>query len=144
MSGITRRNALLGAGAAALAIGFGGIAIRDESDLIRDTLRRLVGPFRIGDADMAAFTRDFSVVGPLPRGMMAGAVGAVQTAGLLPVAIRAGGGAGDKIEEFQRGVLTAFVMGTDYFDLDAPEQDELHYLGPFNTRACASPFARFD
>lgn len=141
MSGITRRSALLGAGSAALAAGFAGIALRNEDDLIHATLHRLLGPFRIDKTDMAAFSRDFANIGPLPRGLAADAVGAVQMSGVLPVVI---GAVGAKIEDFQRSVLTAFVTGTDYLDLENPAQDKIHYIGPSATRACASPFARFD
>lgn len=140
MSGITRRAALLGAGAAALTAGVAGVALWDEHDLIRDTLHRMIGPFSIDDADMQAFSRDYAALGPLPRGLTADAVSAAQAAGLLPLAAKAD----DRLEAFQRGVLTAFVLGTDYLEIENPAHEPLHYIGSFRDRACANPFARFD
>ncbi len=144
MSGLTRRKALLGAAGVAIVSALGGALLWSERDLIRATLVRMIGPFNIADADMDAFVRDFMAIGPLPRGFAADAVGVVQAAGLLPAAGMASQAVGERLDAYQRGVLTAFVMGTDYFQSENPAVDDLHYLGPFAERACANPFARFD
>lgn len=140
----TRRAALLGGGAAVLAAGAIGLTLPTQDGFIRATLHRLIGPFTIADADMARFVADFGRAGAMPGPLMANGLHLANGTGAVRLADHLPGGFAAKIEAFERTVLTAFILGTDYMQVANPAKDRLSYVGPFATLACSSPYARFD
>lgn len=140
----TRRAALLGGGAAMLAIGAVGLALPSDEAFVRATLVRLVGPFSMSGEDMGRFIGDFRKTGAMPGGLTADGLHLANSTGAVRLVEHLPGGFADRIEAFERALLTAFTLGTDYFHVADPAKDRLSYVGPYATLACASPFARFD
>jgi hypothetical protein len=136
------RRALIGGTIAALgAAGTGVAAIVsvDDEALIRATLHRLIGRFDISDKDMASFVRDFcssdwNLGRWKPYVLRAGALTGMTTAIAEPVM-------SDDLERFERKLLTAFVMSTDYLQAGHKMGSPLQYCGL--AEACVSPFAEF-
>ena len=136
------RRALIGGTIAVLgAAGTGVAAVAgvDDAALIRATLHRLIGAFDISDGDMASFVRDFSAqdwnLGRWkPYLLRAGALTGMTPALVEPVMH-------DDVERFERKLLTAFMMSTDYFQAGHRPEDPLRYCGL--AEGCVSPFAEF-
>lgn len=143
MHGLSRRALLLGS-AGVIAACAAGLGLSDEEGLVRATLARMLGPFQIDSADMRFFITDFKNASPMPEGIKADVVRAAQASGTLPLIARLIPPLGRKTEEFRRSLMTAFVLGTDYFEVANPAKDKLSYRGLFTTQACTNPFARFD
>lgn len=126
-----------------LAVGAGvGLATVSSSDLARATLRRLVGPFAMGDAEFDRFFRDVVAEARVPSGFKAGVFRVAET---LPgdgsKLVARAAGASDTLEAFERRLLTSFVTRTTYLQAHA-SGTPITYRGL--VEACASPFAVLD
>ena len=140
------RRAVIGGAlgtAGALALGGIGIARVDDADVMRSTLQRLVGDFRMDAAAFATFVTDFKDEFGRYGGPQALFFRVGEFSGGLPyfsdVAPNAVGG---KIESFERALVTNFLFTTDYLQLADPAAEAVSYNGPLS--ACINPFARFD
>lgn len=126
-----------------LALGAGaGLATVSSSDLARATLRRLVGPFAMADAEFDRFFRDVVAEDRVPSGFKAGVFRVAEALpGDGPRLVAAAAGASDTLEAFERRLLTSFVTRTTYLQAGAGG-GPITYRGPM--AACASPFAVLD
>jgi hypothetical protein len=137
------RRTLLGGTAAVAVLSGGGLAALHSftvTDLIRVTLHRLVGKFTMPEAEFEAFATDFANTSWELDRVKSRILRAAEMTGLKTVtadAVMAG-----DIEQFERKLLTSFVMSTNYLELEHPESEPVSYLGVMN--ACANPFAKFD
>lgn len=141
---LSRRNALLGTMMllTVAAAGFGSLAAYDISDHIWRVLFRLLGPFEMAEADMAAFSRDFTR--PID---LEGWTGWMLRAGgwsHLDAHLAASGPPGiqDRFESFDRTLLGAFILSTNYLEVLERGGGTVVYYGL--GAPCANPFARFD
>lgn len=139
--GPCRRTVLLSATGivGALAIGGGAGARLTDQSFIRDTLHRLVGPFRMEEAEFEAFAEAFRESAYVFGSARATPVRAAEAIGGAPLVERfAPPGVAARMERFERELLTSFVTTTDFLatrdDPDAP----VHYLGAIG---CANPYA---
>ncbi|MEO0061574.1 MAG: hypothetical protein RLZZ08_134 [Pseudomonadota bacterium] len=148
MTGISRRALLgsLGAGGLVLAGGLGmGAASGGQVDLLRRMLVRLIGPFRMDDAEFARFAADFAASRAMPGTAQVDLLRLGEVLGATGAAERLPGSAGAKIasriEQLERDVLTQFVLATRA--PDPPGGEILHYGGLFAANACNNPYAQF-
>jgi hypothetical protein len=142
---LSRRAVLLGGASVAALAGTGVIALSSfgETDLMRATLRRLVGDFRMAEAELAAFTRDFLPQFPNFGALRSAVLKAGEMTGLAPLMQQAAPAAiAERMEHFERQLLTAFATSTTYLQLADPASEPVEYLGTLN--ACSNPFARFE
>ncbi len=140
---VTRRTFLTGTAGAAGIAAFGAIGLvgYSDSDIVRSTLRRLIGGFRMNDADLEAFTRDFRSDFLAFDGMKAHLIRLSEFSGITPIAAKtAPGPIADRIENFERALLTNFVMTTDFLETHGGNGGRLTYRG--QSHACNNPFAR--
>lgn len=139
---LSRRAWLLAAGALSLAAGSdalltGGIRI------IRTIVQRAVGPVSMSGADWRAFEAG-ALANVQAQGasassiiMLSLAYGPIRLLGhWLPAAQRF------KVEQFERQVLTFFLLTTDYLEQRHTPGAIVTFLG--EPPACANPWARFD
>lgn len=145
ISKMSRRALLFGsvAGFAASAGGAAVLAVYDDSDLVRSSLRRMLGEFRMPQADMNAFTSLFRATwagldgakGPLMRG--------VEALGATDLAARYGPSSiSRRVETYERELLTLFIVTTDYLRVADPRRENVSFTGL--VKACTNPFARFE
>lgn len=142
MSRISRRALLGGAGAAAILVAGGGAfaLAGGEEELLRRMLVRLIGPFRMSDADFARFVADFSTGGraisPVEADLLRASelFGASGNVGKLHPRLAAG------IERLERDLVTEFALATGIEGV--PGERELTYGGLFASSGCSNPFAR--
>lgn len=141
---LSRRTLFAGAFslAGAAAIGLGSFAAYDFTDLIWQILKRLLGDFEMAEADMAAFSRDFTRPIDLDgwTGKMLRAAGLTGTEDFLNV--HGPPEVHERFEGFERSVLGAFMMSTNFLDIHAEGGGRVVYHGL--DVPCSSPFARFD
>ncbi len=141
MPALTRRQtiaALLGGGAAVGALAM-GMHLSDRGNFIRSTVERVVGPFRMEDAQFAAFVDDLRIGDGWRDKARTGAFTLLSVSGgaLAPYAP---GDMGGKHQRFERQVLTNFLTRTDYLQID-PTTQAVSFVGD---NACSNPFAVFD
>ena len=141
---ITRRTLL------AATIGTGGMAMASvvsttyvsDSDLLQMTLHRLVGELEMTEADWTSFTADFKTIFPTFTGLRADLMSLLELSGTISMFSETLPTVADKIESFERALLTNFLMSTDYLQASkAPKPLRVSYYGV--QKACANPFAEF-
>lgn len=140
---LSRRQILLSGGAAAIAsAAFGAVALNDQSYVHR-TLKRLVGKVNWGDGEFVAFYTAFRNIEPIPSRLKIAPLQGLEVLGMgrLLSSLTALG-ISEYQQEFERALLTAFVIGTDYHTADDPSRDPIHFVGFIPT--CANPFAQFE
>lgn len=145
MNQLTRRGMIVGSVGLAAIAALGGIGLLrfDKVDTCRATLTRLIGPFAMKDDAFAAFVDDFLKVDKMLIGMRGGLMRAAEFSGLLPrIAGSLPPASAQQVEQFERALLTQFVLTTNYLQLDDPRAEPIDYVGPID--ACGNPFARFD
>lgn len=128
--------------AVASAAVVGSLVNYDITDYIRQVLLRLLGPFEMAEADMAAFSRDFTRPIDLKgwTGWMLRAGGWSHMDGYLAAA-----GPADiqpRFEGFDRTLLGAFILSTNYLEVYEAGGGQVVYSGL--DAPCSNPFARFD
>lgn len=141
MAFLTRRQTLAGiAATGGIAVVGGGIgmALDHRGSLVREILHRSIGDFRMADDDFAALLQDIDK--PFApsrqrlafyRAVMVG--GSDRVPELVPHRIA------EEFQQYERRVVTAFMIQTDYLALD-PGAKQVRFIGD---SACHSPFARF-
>lgn len=138
-TGPSRRTVLVG-GAAVVGVGALGagatVRLTDESYL-RDTLERLVGAVRMAPADFSSFARAFRARFDELDSIRAMPFRAGEAIGASPLLERyAPLSIGEKMERFERTLVTDFLTRTDWLFMAADEP--VGYLGE---GPCANPFA---
>jgi hypothetical protein len=140
---ISRRGAILGSAALATIALVGGIAAVSADDTCRAVLTRLIGPFEMDRTAFASFVNDFRDEHGFLEGMLGRALGVGQVTGILPMTMGSLPLAvEDRVVRFERLLLTSFLFGTNYLQLDDPRTERIEYVGRIN--ACGNPFAQFD
>lgn len=141
MARLSRRGLLaLGAGGAAAGVaGAAVLASASKTDVARAVLHRLVGPFKMRDEHLDAVIYAFERAGSVPSGLKGGLLQVAETAPGGVVALSKAPGAGRRYEELERGLLTAFMMTTNYLDKTRGQGSEVTFTGLQG--ACSSPFA---
>lgn len=137
MPKLSRRAVLsVAAGGTAVAgLGAAGLLAATAPDqLARAILVRLVGPFRMEPTHLQAVVDAFEKSGDLPQGVRRGLVSLLQHAPGGPERL-----AGRRFEEMERGLLTTFVMSTDYLERKGDPDPLITFAGL--PAACSSPFA---
>ncbi|WP_325284193.1 hypothetical protein, partial [Sphingomonas sp.] len=108
-------------------------------DLVRSILNRVVGPFQMSDDDFTAFFDNLAENGsPVDRAKFTvyRAVAAIGADEFPREPTRLG----ERVDVYERKVVTQFITHTDYARID-PQSDPVSFIG---TNSCSSPFARFD
>lgn len=141
---INRRTAIFG-GLVGLST-LGGlellVASRDSTGLFKSVLQRLLGPFDMPDTNFEAFASDYVDSGrAIPSDFEIGLLRSVEWSGANAIAKSMAGAIAVKLVNFERSLMTAFVLATD-FQTEARDTP-LTYLGLFENRPCANPFAEF-
>jgi hypothetical protein len=142
---LTRRGMIAGSATLAAVAALGGIGLLrfDKVDTCRTALTRLIGPFAMDRDAFASFVTDFLRVDQTLMGMRGGLMRAGEFTGLLPrLAGSLPAASAEQVEQFERKLLTQFVLTTNYLQLDDPRTERIDYVGPLD--ACGNPFARFD
>ena len=142
----SRRSVLLGGGAAlgVAALSITGVQVLLDSRAemgrwLREILTRHLPDTPIPQDTFAAFLSDLLAETDrysFRHEVMAVAESFLPTVPLPTESMRA------KLEEFERWVITSFLVRTDYFDLVDPKVQPIQYLG-MNV-ICSSPFASFE
>jgi hypothetical protein len=141
-SELSRRGLVVGAvgGAAVVGLGVASVVSSVRSgDVARAILHRVVGPFRMADTHLDAVIYVFERREPLPNGWK-GAL--LRLAEAIPggvAALAKAPGPGKRHEEIERGLLTTFMMTTNYLEDGAAPAAEIVFTGVRD--ACSSPFA---
>jgi len=140
----TRRTVLAGAAVGVLAIAGGGaiaVGSSGREELVRSVLGRLVGPFRMAEADFGQMVAAIDRKVGFPQGYKLHLVSALERTGWSPQAM-AGAPAGirDDFERLERQILTEFVIRTTFLQGEKPGGEPIVYLG---AQPCSSPFADF-
>ena len=141
---LSRRSLILGAsGFCAAALLGGGALLRGPDKVIAEIIRRHLGPLAMPDAALASFIAD-------ARSMAADAGASARSIRVLsacyPLLNVPGvrGVLGDrlrfKVEQFERQVVTHFLLTTNYLRLANREQQEVRFEGL--PAVCENPFAR--
>lgn len=144
MSGVTRRKVLTAiGGGAALAAAGGAVAIGTTSPagLVRATIEHAIGPVRISEADLVAFTEDFMAQKPwiMPTAKLAAGYQLALTLGADRPALAVVSDADRAaLENFSRRILGVFFERTDVGWRTGPD-DPVHYAGDL---VCNNPFAK--
>lgn len=112
------------------------------ADYIQHVLIRMLGPFEMAEAEMAAFSRDFTRPIDLKgwTGWMLRAGGWSQMDGVLGAA--GPPGIQERFESFDRTLVGAFILSTNYLEVFEAGEGRVVYHGL--DAPCANPFARFD
>lgn len=142
---LTRRGVIVGSVGVVAVAALGGVGLLrfDKVDTCRATLTRLIGPFAMDRDAFASFVTDFLKVDRMLMGMRGGLMRAAEFSGLLPrIAGSLPPAAAGQVEQFERALLTQFVLTTNYLQLGDPRAEHIDYVGPIDT--CGNPFARFD
>jgi len=118
-----------------------GVSAFAVEDFLGATLHRLLGAFTLTDAQMKKFCGDFSH--DYGRRKLYAIMLIEQVPALGPVA----GGLLSRrprvvVEKFERKLLTAFIVSTNYLQVSDPAVEVIEYRG-LNI-PCTNPFARFD
>lgn len=140
---ISRRGLMLGSGAVAAVVATGGIAAISADDACRAVLTRLIGPFQMDRAQFDSFVTDFRNEHGFLEGILGRALAIGQVTGIAPLAV----GSlpltvEERLERFERILLTSFLFNTNYLQLENPRAERIEYVGKIS--ACGNPFARFD
>ncbi|HCX10622.1 MAG TPA: hypothetical protein DHU81_09820 [Hyphomonas sp.] len=139
---LSRRAMILGGVGVAAAAGAGTVLLTTDQGHIRRTLRRLVGPFKMDKAEFETFVRDFREAEAAPSFIKSATLRGLELIGLGSTV--SGGGIpklSDHQADFERALLTAFIVRTDYTLLDQPATEPTTYLGSMT--ACFNPYAEF-
>lgn len=141
---ITRRTVLAGTAVGMLAVAGGGavaVGSSGREELVRSVLGRLIGPFRMADADFGRMVAALDDKAGFPRGYKLHLVAALERAGWSAQAMAAApAGVRDDFEQLERQILTEFVIRTSFLRSEKPGEEPVTYLGP---QPCSSPFADF-
>ncbi|WP_334656830.1 hypothetical protein [Sphingomonas panaciterrae] len=141
MTDFTRRQSfavLAGGGAVIGAAGVG--AFGAEPDFARSILHRVIGDFQMPEQEFARFVSDLqSATGTVARAKRT-MLRAAAAQDLAPVPNRPFRLA-EKLEEYERKVVTNFVTRTNYLRIDS-RTEQVAFLG--QSDSCISPFAKFD
>lgn len=144
---IGRRQVLLGAagtlgasvlGAQAWSMGPGARAWQDGA--VAAIVRAHVPDARVGDANMAAFAREFLARTPgSVDGLLAARTLLAPVRGTLPRAIEG------RLRKLETRVVGLFLMASDYYHPDRRSEvvTFVAYPDPY-TASCSNPLARFD
>jgi hypothetical protein len=124
----------------AALIGVGGVSwvvSASELDLVRATLRRMLGEVRINDVELGRFVKAFKASWSGLDGYRGQLRKVAEFSGLASVsdavpALRLG-----YIERYERLLLTNFILLTDYFDAVSAGRETI-CIGP---AGCVNPFA---
>jgi hypothetical protein len=139
---LSRRAMLFGGIGIAAVAGAGTVLLTTDQGHIRRTLRRLVGPFRMDKSEFANFARDFREAEAAPSFIKGATLRGLELIGLGSSLSGSGiSKLSDHQSEFERALLTAFVVRTDYTLLDDPTSELTTYLGSMT--ACFNPYAEF-
>lgn len=140
----SRRQLTIGLSAIAIAstASVGSLVSFEIAEYIQQVLFRLLGPFEMAEAEMAAFSRDFARPIDLKgwTGWMLRAGGWSHMDGYIGAA--GPPGVRDRFEAFDRTVLGAFIQSTNYLEVFEAGRGKVVYYGL--EAPCANPFARFD
>ena len=118
------------------------VASRDSAGLFKSVLQRLLGTFNMPDAHFEAFAKDYANSGrAMPSDLEVGVLRSVELAGATAMAQAIAEPIAAKLGIFERSLMTAFVFATGFRSED--RTTPLTYLGLFETRPCANPFAKF-
>lgn len=139
---LSRRTMVLGGLGIAAAAGVGTILLTTDQGHIRRTLRRLVGSFTMDKAEFANFVRDFREAEAAPSFLKGATLRGFELIGLGANLADSGIPKLSSHQiEFERALLTAFIVRTDYTLLDNPASESTTYLGSMT--ACFNPYAEF-
>jgi hypothetical protein len=140
---ISRRGVVLGSAAVAAVAVTSGIVALDAGDTCRAVLTRLVGPFRMDSAAFDSFVHDFRAEHGFLEGLAGRALGVGQVTGVVPMAMGSLPlSVEDRLERFERSLLTSFLFSTNYLQLGDSRSEQVEYVGKVD--ACGNPFAQFD
>jgi hypothetical protein len=135
-----RRRFMLAGAAGAIAIGGAGVFSWNSfsgsrAAWVEQVVRRNLPGVHLDERSLANFIRD-ALAGDLlrPRARKV-AVFAHQTAPWLTVRVPQ---VRDGLEKTERQVLTAYLLGSNFFRVNDPREETITYYGP--AVACANPF----
>lgn len=141
-SELSRRGLVVGAvgGAAVAGLGVAGVvgSVR-STDVARAILNRVVGPLRMADTHLDAVIYVFEQRDPLPTGWKGALLRLVEAIPGGVAALAKAPGPGRRHGEIERGLLTTFMMTTNYLEEGAAPSAEILFTGVRD--ACSSPFA---
>ena len=124
------------------AAGVGCVMSYEIADYIWQALFRMLGDFDMAEADMAAFSDDFTRPIDLEgwTGWMLRAGGLSHMDGYLTAT--GPPGIHERFEGFDRSLLGAFILSTNFLDVYEQGRGTVVYYGP--NVPCSNPFSKFD
>ncbi len=147
MERVTRRNLLIG-GAAVAVLPAGLLASHaatSRSSMIVDYLRRQLPGLAIPDATLEQFAEEYLDQRVFDPGFSVYYNAMFLMLANPMVAAAAPGRAKAAFEQFSRGLLSRFMLATDFFGAAEQQPERTHFIGtdPYAS-GCANPIARFD
>jgi hypothetical protein len=145
MIGISRRAVLglLAGGVASTGLAYAAIRSFSDEDLVRATLQKYLGDFQMTDDHLRAFVLEFQKRNPwdFPTEKLADASTLLERLRLATAArTLLPEHDAQRLERFERWLLTDFHLLTDYVWRSAPH-DPVRFVG---SQYCVNPFANFE
>ena len=137
---LSRRALLAGAAAAAVVVaGTVEVIATSESDLVRVTLRRILGDIHISNAELGHFIEALEASWTGFEGYKGDFRKLSELSGLASLADAVPALRPDYVERYERLILTRFLSWTDHVDASRVGREAV-FIGP---AACLNPFAEF-
>lgn len=125
--------------------GGGWVVLRDEKALVRSILEADFQGVALSDDLVSSITREFLSNEPKIRGSRVLQMGLRALSGVVGIfgydtTMKIGPGI-DNLTTLRRGIVSHFLLATNYLALDNPRAEKVQYTGMLG---CSNPFAEFD